>query len=143
MKVKFLVSLCGGEKDRHAGDVEDFSDEDAIDLIDGVIAVAINKKDYEAAKERIFLKEQKQAEKELKLQAILYEDNLREEKERLLARVAEIDEILGLKEPLKSSDDSISLNTLKSKADELKIKYDEDVTVEALTKLIKDTDSKE
>jgi hypothetical protein len=104
MKVRFVVSLCGGEKDRHTGDVEDFLDEDAIDLIDGGIAVAVNKKDYEAAKERIFLKEQEQADKELKLQAIVYEDNLKAEKERLLARIAEIDAILKLTEPAENGD---------------------------------------
>lgn len=106
MKVQFVMSLCGGGKDRHAKDIEDFTDEEAIALIDAGIATAVNKKDYEAAKERIFAKEQKQTEKELKLQAILYEDNLKAEKERLLARVEEINAILEPKEPTPPAENS-------------------------------------
>lgn len=151
MKVQFIMSLCGGEKDRHAKDIEDFTDEEAIALIDAGIATAVNKKDYKEAKERIFTKEQEKTEKELKLQAILYEDNLKAEKERLLTMVEEINVILGLTEPTKSDKSTQDLGgsineelvILKAKADELEVAYDEDVTVEALTKLIKDTESKE
>ncbi len=118
MKVKFNMSLCGGKEDLHAGNIRDVSDEEAISLIDAGIATAVNKKDYESAKERILVKEQEQVEKEQKLQAIMYEDELKAEKERLLLRIEEIDAILTPKEADPSKKDNKEKDSQPNLSDE-------------------------
>lgn len=96
MKVKFLTSLCGGKIDYHPGDSAKIEDAEAIRLIDAGFAEAIPKKAYQEVMVKIEEQNAIEAEKQKKLEAIMYEDELKAEKEKLLARVSEINDVLGI-----------------------------------------------
>jgi len=98
MKVKFLTSLCGGEKDYHQGDMATINDAEAIRLIDAGFAEASPKKAYADVVVKQKQKQDKEDEKQQKMEAIMYEDELNAEKDRLLNRVDVINEILGIED---------------------------------------------
>jgi len=109
MKVKFLTSLCGGEKDYHAGDIAVIQDDEAIRLIDANFAESVPKKAYQEVMAKLDKAKEIELEKQQKMEAIMYEDELKAEKEKLLKRVSEIDETLRLvDEDKKQNSDSES-----------------------------------
>lgn len=97
MKVKFLASLCGGEKDYHAGDTATFKDSEAVRLIDAGFALSVPAKAYDEAVAKLAKAKAQQDEKERQIEAIIYKEQLESEKEKLLNRVDEIDKILAPK----------------------------------------------
>lgn len=94
MKVKFLMSLCGGLIAYHAGDMAEIENSEALSLIDANIAEAVNKKDYESAKKQVEEAEQIKNEKMMQIARIALKEELESEKAKLLERIAEIDNIL-------------------------------------------------
>lgn len=102
MKVKFLVSVGGLDYTYQPNETYEVEEKEAIRFIDGGLAEAKNKKDYDSAIEKIeaLKEEQKQAQKLSELNATL--ETLKEEKEQLENRIKEIDNsILEVEEIIK------------------------------------------
>ncbi|TLP41043.1 hypothetical protein [Arcobacter arenosus] len=101
MKVKFLTSLVGKDINYQTGKEETINDNEAFRLIKNEIAVPLGdaaEKKYKSmlAAEKKELEAEK--EKEKALEKALFEDDLKAEKAELEKRIAEIDDILGIKE---------------------------------------------
>jgi len=94
MKVKFLMSLCGG-KNYHKGDTESFEDAEAIRLVNAGFAEPLNKTALKTAVKKIEEKEISEKEKEKKASAILHKEELEDERAKLQSRVDEITNALG------------------------------------------------
>ncbi|NOX15966.1 MAG: hypothetical protein GXP61_08080 [Epsilonproteobacteria bacterium] len=95
MKIEFLQSLSGGDFVHHFGDKADIEDAEAIRLIDAQIAIPVNKKQYDAVLKKLAEKEEAEQKKQREIESIMYENELKAEKEKLLKRIAQIDETLG------------------------------------------------
>lgn len=95
MKIKLLVALSGAVC-YLAGDTAEFSDNEAIRLIQANYAEPLDKKEFEKALKAKQEDERQKQEAQNLAEFALYEKELKEEKKRLSARIKEIDEILKL-----------------------------------------------
>jgi len=98
MKIKLLEAMGGAEMSHAKGAEIEVDDATAIRFIDAGVAVPINKKVYESAVKKSIDAENSKLEDEKKAAAILYKDELLAEKQRLLARVDEINQNLDIYE---------------------------------------------
>ena len=141
MKIEFLQSFSGSDFGYQAKEKAEFEDEEALRLIDAEIAIPCTKKAYDNALKKVKAKEEEEAEKQQKMEAIMYEDELKAEKEKLLARVNEINitlDITAVDERYNIvADDELVFEDLVIIAKELNIEFDEDaIEREALIDLI-------
>jgi len=139
MKVILLTSLCGSTVSYHKGDKATFDDSEAIRLIEAGIAKPAVKKDYALVLEKLAEKEKQESDKQQQMEAILYADELKAEKIKLLSRVDEINvvlEINDLNERYNIVEIDEELEALKVEAKALEIEFNEDVEKEILIELI-------
>ena len=98
MKVKLLEAMGGAEKSHAKGAEIEVDDATAIRFVDAGVAIPTNKKVYEAAVKKSIDAENEKLDLEKQAAAILYKDELVIEKQRLLSRVDEINNDLGIEE---------------------------------------------
>ncbi len=106
MKIILNKHISGAKGSFVAGDEIEVSDNEALRYIDKGIAIPKTKKEYDAVLKKIEKEKEIEEQKQKELQALLLREELEGEKEKLLKRVQEIDEILESGEDVSKTNDS-------------------------------------
>ncbi len=94
MKIIVEQHISGAKGSFAPGDEIEVEDNEALRYVDKGIAIPKTKKQYDAVLEKIQKQKEIEEQKQKELQALLLKDDLEAERENLLKRVEEIDEIL-------------------------------------------------
>ena len=106
MKVILNKHISGAKGSFVAGEEIELEDSEALRYIDKGIAIPKTKKEYDAVLKKIEKEKAIEEQKQKELQALLLREELESEREKLLKRVEEIEEILKSGEDVSKADGS-------------------------------------
>jgi len=101
MLVEIIQPMGGANRSYSIGEKIEIADLIALRLIDASAAIPTNKKEYDSVLKKIEKENNKIELENKRLAAITERDNLTKEKEKLLKRVAYIDDILNIEKSSK------------------------------------------